>query len=61
MFWNFASARDEISLHKWSAQLRTLGEALAGKYAVRWQQCFFFTHASLHIRSIKQGSQTRGS
>jgi len=52
MFWNVASARDVISLLKWSgssAHLRTFRGALVAEDAVCWQQCFFFTHASLHI------------
>jgi len=57
MFWNVASARDEISLRKWSggsAHLRTFRGALVAKTALCWQQCFFFTHVSLH----KRGEQT---
>jgi len=53
-----ASAQDEISLRKWSggsAHLRTF-RAFRGRSccivvenALCWQQCFFFTHASLLI------------
>jgi len=49
MFWNVTSARDEISLRKWSPQLRTLDGVMVAKNALCWQQCFFFTHAVLHI------------
>jgi len=52
MFWNVASAQDEISLHKWSgasAHLRTFRGALIAENVFCWQQCFFFTHDSLHI------------
>jgi len=52
MFWSVASARDVISLHKWSggsAHLRTFRGALVAENAPCWQQCFFFTHVSLHI------------
>jgi len=53
MFWNATSARDEISLRKWcstgSAHLRTFRGALVAENARCWQQCFFFTHVSLHI------------
>jgi len=52
MFRNVASARDEISLRKWSggaAHLRTFRGALVAKNPLCWQQCFFFSHASLHI------------
>ena len=47
-----ASARDEISLRRWSggsAHLRTFRGALVAGDALCWQQCFFFTHASLHM------------
>jgi len=39
MFWNVASARDEISLRKWSggtAQLRTLEGVLIAKHTFCW-------------------------
>jgi len=52
MFWNVASARDVISVRKWSvgsAHLRTFRGALVAENALCWHQCFFFTHASLHI------------
>jgi len=52
MIWNVAGVRDEISLRRWSggtADLRTLVGALVAKNAFCWQQCFFFTHVSLHI------------
>jgi len=49
LFWNVASARDEISLRQWSAQLRTLEGVLVAKNAVCWQQCFFFAHAVFHM------------
>jgi len=52
MFWNAASARDEIPLRKWFgsvAHLRTFRGALVAGNALCWQQCLFFTHASLHI------------
>jgi len=49
MFWNVASARDEISLRKWSAQLRTLEEVLVTKNALCCQECFVLTHCVLHI------------
>jgi len=38
MFWNGASARDEISLHKWSggtAQFHTLAQGLKHMWPVR--------------------------
>jgi len=34
LFWNVASARDERSLRKWSAQLCTLEEVLVAKSAL---------------------------
>jgi len=52
MFWNVASARNVISLRGWSggsAHLRTFRGTLIAENALCWQQCFFFTHASLHI------------
>jgi len=52
MIWNVASVRDKIVLRKCSgdtADLRTLVEALVAKNSFCWQQCFFFTHVSLHI------------
>jgi len=49
LFLNVASARDEISLRKWSAQLRTLEGVLVAKNALCWQQCFFFTHTVFHM------------
>jgi len=50
--WNVASARDEISLRKWSggtAHLCTSEGALVAKNAFYWQQCFFYTHVFLYI------------
>jgi len=49
MFWNVASARDEISLLKWSggsAHLRTFRGALI---ALLQKMCFVGSNASLHI------------
>ena len=60
MFWNVASARDEISLRKCSGgsahlgTIRSIGCTVA-ENACFWQQCFFFTHASLHILLYKPG------
>jgi len=59
LFWNVASARDEISLRQRSAQFRTLEGALVAKNVRCWQQCFFFTHAFLHI--VYTRPQTSGS
>jgi len=55
MIWNVASARDEISLRKWSVVLRICAhlEGSSGCTVAEnpfcWQQCFCFTHTSLHI------------
>jgi len=38
-----------------TAQLRTLEGVLVAKNALCWQQCFFFTHAVLHIYYNKPG------
>jgi len=38
MLWNFASARDDISLCKWSVQLCTLEGSLVARNALCWQQ-----------------------
>jgi len=49
MFW---TAQYEISLRKWSGgsvHLRTFRGALVAENAPCWQQCFFFTHDSLHV------------
>jgi len=61
MFCNVASARDKISLRKWSggsAHLRTFRGSIGctvAENALCWQQCFFFTHASLHIVLTRDG------
>jgi len=52
MFWNVAKAQDVFLLRKWSggpAHLHIFRGALVAENAPCWQQCFFFTHASLHI------------
>jgi len=60
MFWNVASARDEISLSKWSggsAHLRTFRGSFgctAAENALGWQQSFFFTHACLMEESFAE-------
>jgi len=41
MFWNTASARDEMSLRQRPAQLHTLVGALVAKNVHCGQQCFF--------------------
>jgi len=58
MFWIVGSARDEISLRKWSggsAHLCSFRGALVVENAPCWQQCFFFTHTCVHIVGYKPG------
>jgi len=60
MFWNVASAQDEISMRKWYVHLHALVRgSISCKNVLCWQQCFFFTHAVLHIVTTRP--QTHGS
>jgi len=58
MIWNVASARDDISLSKWSggtAYLRTFRGSIGYKKLFCWQQFSFFTHVSLNIVETRGG------
>jgi len=57
MFWNVASARDEISLRKWSggsAHLRTFRGSIGSKKCALLAAILLF-HSSFFAHSINQG------
>jgi len=55
--WNVASARGEISLRKWSAQLRTLEDALVAK--MRFVGSSAFSLMLFYTYIINQASYAR--